>query len=116
MSSLPLAAQCMPIGYSTGNLQSALFISLVLTVTRRCELCDPVKARKAPSARLLAAEHDAEHVGLHDVHQVCIAGLRQQAILVRVRARVIDPGWRARPSLLQIQSKEAFSSFPSLLH
>lgn len=60
----------------------------------------PLTARAAPSTRLLAAEHDAEHVGLHDVDQIRVAGLRQQAVLVRVRARVIDPGWCARPSLL----------------
>jgi len=53
----------------------------------------PAAAGAAPGhARLLAAEHDAKHVGLHDVHQVRVARLSEQPILVRVRARVVDPG------------------------
>ena len=73
-----------------------------MSLATRRELCGPITAGGAPSARLLAAKHDAEHVGLHDVHQVRVAGLRQQAVLVRIGARVIDPGWRARPSLFYI--------------
>jgi hypothetical protein len=40
---------------------------------------------------LFAAQHDAEDVGVHNCLQVFVIALEQRSILVRVRARIVDP-------------------------
>ncbi len=43
------------------------------------------------SADLLAAQHDAQHVGLHDADEVICTALRKGLVAVGVAARVVDP-------------------------
>lgn len=42
-------------------------------------------------AHLLAAQHDPQHVGAHDLGQLLVITLRQGAVAVGVGARVVDP-------------------------
>ena len=40
---------------------------------------------------LLAAQHGAQHIRLHDLHEVSIRELKQRLVLVGIAGRVVDP-------------------------